>query len=106
MINLVYQLVMPPVLSGAPPFAASQDHPAIPLELGDDRDGMVPPSPSPSTVDAPTAGKSKAGLPSTPIQSIGESNTESDKTKNLEPEAGSSYSAQVFPPKSDGTLRK
>ena len=106
MINSVYQLVMPPVLSGAPPFAAVQDHPAILLELGDDRDGMVPPSPSPSTVSAPTAGKSRAGLPTTPIQIIGESNTESDKTENLEPEAGSSYSAQVFPPKYNRTLRK
>ena len=78
MINSVYQLVMPLVLSRAPPFAAAQDHPAIPLESGDDLDGMVPPSPSPSTVDAPTAGKSKAGLPATPIQIIIESDTESD----------------------------
>ena len=97
---------MPPVLSGAPPFTASQDYPTIPPESGDDRDSVVPPSPSPSTVDVPTAEKSKAGLPTTPIQIIGESNTESDKTKNLEPEAGSSYSAQVFPPKSDRALRK
>ena len=106
MINSVYQLVMPPVLSGAPPFATAQDHPTIPLELGDDRDGVVPPSPSPSTVGAPTAEKSKAGLPATPIQIISESDTESDKTENMDPEAGSSYSAQVFLPKSDRTLRK
>ena len=106
MINSVYQLVMPPVLSGAPPFIAAKDCPAIPLESGDGRDGMVPPSPSPITVGAPTAGKSKVGLPATPIQIISESNTESDKTENLEPEAGSSYSAQVFPPKSNRTLRK
>ena len=105
MINSVYQLVMPPVLSGAPPFNAAQDCPTIPLELGDDRDGVVPPSPSPSTVGAPTAEKSKAGLPTTPIQITGKSNTESDKTKNMDPEAGSSYSAQVFQPKSDWTLR-
>ena len=105
-INSVYQLVMPPVLSGTPPFATAQDRPTIPLESGDNRDGVVPPSPSPSTVGAPTAEKSKAGLPATPIQIIGESDIESDKTKNMDHEAGSSYSAQVFPPKSDQTLRK
>ena len=106
MVNSVYKLVMPPVLSGAPPFTAAKDCPTIPLESGDDRDSAVPPSPSPSTVGAPTAEKSKAGLPATPIQIIGESDTESDKTENLEPEVDSSYSAQVFPPKSDRALRK
>ena len=106
MVNSVYELVMPPVLSGAPPFAAAQDCPTIPLESGDDRDSAVPPSPSPSTVSAPTAEKSKAGLPTTPIQIIGKSDTESDKTENLEPEVDSSYSAPVFPPKSDHALRK
>ena len=97
---------MPPVLSGAPPFAAAQDCSTLPLESGDDRDSAVPPSPSPSTVGAPTAEKSKAGLPATPIQIIGKSDTESDKTENLEPEVDSSYSTQVFPPKSDRALRK
>ena len=106
MVNSVYKLVMPPVLSGAPPFAAAQDHPTIPLESGDDRDSAMTPSPSPSTVGTPTAEKSKVGLPATPIQIIGESDTESDKTKNLEPEVDSSYSAEVFPPKSDRALRK
>ena len=106
MVNSVYKLVIPPVLSGAPPFTAAQDHPTIPPESGDDRDSAVPPSPSPSTVCAPTAEKSKAGLPTTPIQIIGESDTESDKTENLEPEVDSSYSAPVFPPKSDHALRK
>ena len=106
MVNSVYKLVMPLVLSGALPFAAAKDCPAIPLESGDDRDSAVPPSPSPSTVSAPTAEKSKMGLPTTPIQIIGESDTESDKTKNLEPEVDSSYLAQVFPPKSDRALRK
>ena len=106
MVNLVYKLVIPPVLSGAPPFVAASDRPTIPLESVDDRDSAVPPSPSPSTVGAPTAEKSKAGLPATPIQIIGKSDTESDKTENLEPEVDSSYSAQVFPPKSDRALRK
>ena len=64
------------------------------------------PSPSPGTVGTPTAEKSKAGLPATPIQIIGNSDTESDKTENLEPEVDSSYSAPVFPPKSDRALRK
>ena len=105
MVNSVYKLVIPPVLSGVPPFAAAQDHPTIPLESGDERDGTVPPSPSPSTVSAPTAEKSKVELPTTPIQIINESDTESDKTENLEAEVGSSYSAQVFLPKSDWTLR-
>ena len=106
MVNSVYKLVMPPVLSGAPPFTAANDCPTTPVESVDDRDGAVPPSPSPSTVGTPAAEKSKAGLPTTPIQIIGESDTESDKTKNLEPEVDSSYSAQVFPPKSDRALRK
>ena len=106
MVNSVYKLVIPPALSGAPPFAAAQDHPTIPLESGDDRDSAMPPSPSPSTVSAPIAEKSKAGLPATPIQIIGKSDTESDKTENLEPEVDSSYSAQVFLPKSDRALRK
>ena len=104
MVNSVYKLVMPPVLSGAPPFTAAQDRPTIPLESRDDRDSAVPPSLSPSTVCAPTAEKSKAGLPTTPIQIIGKSDT--DKTENLEPEVDSSYSALVFPPKSDRALRK
>ena len=106
MVNSVYKLVMPPVLSGAPPFTAAKDHPIIPMESGDDRDSAVPPSPSPSTVGEPTAEKNKSGLPTTPIQIIGESDTESDKTENLEPEVDSSYSAQAFPPKSDRALRK
>ena len=46
------------------------------------------------------------GLPATPIQVIGKSDTESDKTKNLEHEVGPSYSTPVFPPKSNRTLRK
>ena len=106
MVNSVYNLVIPPVLSGAPPFAAAQDRPTISLQSGDDRNSAAPPSPSPSTVWAPTAGSSKAGLPATPIQVIGESDTESDKTENLEHEVGPSYSTPVFPPKSDCTLRK
>ena len=32
MVNSVYKLVIPPVLSGAPPFAAAQDCPTIPPE--------------------------------------------------------------------------
>ena len=106
MVNSVYKLVIPPVLSGAPPFPAAQDHPTISLESGDDRDSAAPPSPSPSTVWAPTAGSSKAGLPATAIQVIGKSDTESDKTENLEHEVGSSYSTPVFLPKPNHTLRK
>ena len=106
MVNSVYKLVIPPVLSGAPPFTAAQDHPTISPESGDDRDSAVPPSPSPSTVWAPTAGSSKVGLPATPIQVIGESDLDSDKTENLEREVGPSYSTPVLPPKSNRTLRK
>ena len=106
MVNSVYKLVIPPVLSGAPPFAAAPDHPTISPESGDDRDSTVPPSLSPSTVCAPTAEKSKPGLPTTPIQVISESDTESDKTENLEHEVDLSYSIPVFPPKSDHALRK
>ena len=106
MVNSVYKLVIPPVLSGALPFTAASDWPTISLGSGDDRDSAEPPSPSPSTVCVPTAEKSKVGLPATPIQVIGESDTESDKTKNLEHEVDSSYSTPVFPPKSDHALRK
>ena len=106
MVNSVYKLVIPPVLSGALPFAAAPDRPTISPGSGDDRDSAVPPSPSPSTVCAPTAEKSKGGLPTTPIQVIGESDTESDKTENLEYEVDSSYPTPVFPPKSDRALRK
>ena len=105
MVNSVYKLVIPPVLSGAPPFAAAPDRPTISPESGDDRDSAVPPSPSPSTVCAPTAEKSKAGF-APPIQVIGKSDTESDKTENLEHEVDSSYSTPVFLSKSDRTLRK
>ena len=106
MVNSVYKLVIPPLLSGAPPFAAAPDCPTISPESGDDRDSAAPPSPSPSTVWAPIVRSSKAGLPATPIQVIGESDTESDKTKNLEHEVGPSCSTPVFPPKSNRTLRK
>ena len=106
MVNSVYKLVMPPVMSGAPPFSAAQDRPTVPLESGDDGDSTVLPSPSPSTVGVPLAEKSKVELPTTPIQIIGKSDTESDKTENLAPEVDSSYSAHVFPPKSDHTLRE
>ena len=41
-----------------------------------------------------------------PIQIIGKSDIESDKTENLEPEIDSSYSAHMFLPKSDHALRK
>ena len=37
---------------------------------------------------------------------MGNSGAESDKTKDLEPEEDSSYSAQVFPSTSDRALRK
>ena len=98
MVNSVYELTIPPVLSGAPPFVAAQDHPTIFPKSGDDMDSAAPPSPSPSTVWAPTAGSSKVRLPATPIQVIGESDTESDQTENLEPEVDPSYSTPVLPP--------
>ena len=106
MVNSVYKLVIPPVLAGAPSFTAANDCPTTPMESVDDRDDTVQPSPSPSPASTPTAEKGRAGLPTTPVQIIGDSDTESDKTKNLEPEEDSSYSAQVFPSKSDCALRK
>ena len=106
MVNSVYKLVRPPVLAEAPPFTAANDCPTTPVESVDDRDGTVTPSPSPSTAGTPTAEKGRAGLPATPVQIIGDSDAESDKTEDLEPEEDSSYSAQVFPSKSDHALRK
>ena len=106
MVNSVYKLVIPPILSGAPPFAAAPDCPAISPESGGDRESAVPPSPSPRIVCVLTAEKSRAGLPATPIQVIGESDTESDKTENLDHKVDSSYSTPVFLPKSDHALRK
>ena len=106
MVNSVYKLVRPPVLAEAPPFTVPNDHPTTPVESVDDRDGTVTPSPSPSTAGTPTAEKGRVGLPTTTVQIIGDSGTESDKTEDLEPEEDSSYSAQVSPSKSDCALRK
>ena len=106
MVNLVYKLVGPPVLAKAPPFTAANNRPTTPVESVDDRDGTVTPSPSLSTASILTAEKGRAGLPTTPVQSMGDSGAESDKTEDLEPEEDSSYSAQVFPSTSDHALRK
>ena len=105
MVNSVYRLVRPPVLTEVPPFTAATDRPTS-EESVDDGDGTVVPSPSPSTAGTLTAEKGRVGLPATPVQIIGDSKTESDKTEDLEPEGDSSYSAQVFPSTSDHTLRK
>ena len=106
MVNSVYKLVGPPVLAKAPPFTATNDHPTTPVELVDDRDGTVTPSPSLSTAGIPAVEKGRAGLPATPVQNMGDSGTESDKTEELEPKEDSSYLAQVFPSMSDCALRK
>ena len=106
MVNSVYKWVRPPVLAEAPPFSTAGNCPTTPVESVDDRDGTAAPSPSPSTAGAPMAEKGRAGLPTTPVQIIGNSGSESDKTESLEPEEGSSYSAQVFPSTSDHALRK
>ena len=106
MVNSVYKLVGPPVLAEAPPFTAATDCPTTPVESVDDRDGAVTPSPSPSTTGIPTAEKDRVGLPATPVQSMGDSGAESDKTEDLEPKEDSSYSAQVLPSMSDHALRK
>ena len=106
MVNSVYKLVRPPVLAKAPPFTAATDHPTTPVESVDDRDGAVTPSSSLSTASIPAAEKDRVGLPATPVQSMGDSGTESDKTEELEPEEDSSYSTQVFPSMSDRALRK
>ena len=106
MVNSVYKLVGPPVLAKTPPFMAANDRPTTPVESVDDRDGTVTPSPSLSTAGIPTAEKGRVGLPATPVQSMGNSGTESDKTEDLEPEEDSSYSAQVFPSTLDLALRK
>ena len=100
MVNSVYKLVRPPVLAEAPSFTAANDCPTTPVESVDDRDGTVTPSPSPSTAGTPTAGKDRVGLPATPVQIIGNSDAESNKTEDLEPEEDSPCSAQVFPSKS------
>ena len=106
MVNSVYKLVRPLVLAEAPPFTAANDCPTTPEESVDDRDGTVTPSPSLSTASIPVAEKGRAELPATPVQSMGNSGIESDKTEDLEPEEDSSYSAQVFPSMSDRAFRK
>ena len=106
MVNSVYKLVRPPVLAEAPPFTTANDCPTTPVESVDDRDDAVVPSPSPSTVGAPTAEEGRAGLPTTPVQIMGDSGVESDKTEELEPEEDSAYSTQVFPSMSICALRK
>ena len=106
MVNSVYKLVRPPVLAKAPPFTTANDCPTTPVESVDDRDGTAAPSPSPSTASAPAAEEGRVGLPTTPVQLMGDSGAESDKIKELDPEVDSSYSAQVFPSTSDHALRK
>ena len=106
MVNSVYKLARPPVLAEAPPFTAAIDCPTTPVESVDDRDGAVTPSPSLSTTGIPAAEKDRARLAATPVQSMGNSGAESDKTEDLEPKEDSSYSAQVFPSMSDRALRK
>ena len=105
-VNSVYRLVRPPVLAEAPPFTAANDCPTTPVESVDDREDTVVPSPSPSTAGTLTAEKGRVGLPTIPVQIIGNSDVESDKTEDLEPEEDSFYSAQVFPSTSDRALRK
>ena len=106
MVNSVYKLVRPPVLAEAPPFTAANDHPTTPMESVDDRDDTMTPSPSPSTAGTPAAEKGRVGIPMTPVQIISNSDAESDKTEDLEPEESSPYSAQGFPSTSDHVLRK
>ena len=106
MVNSVYKLVRPPVLAEAPPFATANDRPTTPVESVDDRDGTAAPSPYPSTAGAHMAEEDGVWLPTTPVQIMGNSGTDSDKIEELEPEEDSSYSAQVFPSTSDHTLRK
>ena len=106
MVDSVYKLARPPVLAEAPPFTAADDRPTAPMESVDDRDGTAAPSPSPSTAGAPVAKKGRVGLPTTPVQIIGNSDAKSNRTEDLEPEEDSSYSAEVFPSTSDHTLRK
>ena len=106
MVNSVYKWVRPPVLAEAPPFTAAYNRPTTPVESVDDRDGTVTPSPSLSTAGIPMAEKGRLGLPTTPVQCMGDSGTESDKTEDLEPKEDSSYCAQVFPSTSDRAIRK
>ena len=106
MVNSVYKLVRPLVLAEAPPFTTANDHPTTPVESVDDRDGTAAPSPSSSTAGVPVAEEGGAGLPTTPVQIMDDSGTESDKIEELEPKEDSSYSAQVFPSTSDDALRK
>ena len=105
MVNSVYKLVGPPVLAEASPFTAATDRPT-PEESVDDGSGTVVPSPSPSTAGTLPAEKGRAGLPTTPVQIMGDSEIESDKTEDPEPKGDSSHLTQVFPSTSDRTLRK
>ena len=63
MVNSVYKLVRPPVLTETPPFTPANDCPTTPVESVDDRDGTAVPSPSPSTAGAPAAEEGRAGYP-------------------------------------------
>ena len=106
MVNSVYKLARPLVMAEAPPFTAADNQPTTPMESVDGRDDTVTPGPSPSTAGTSTAEKGKVGFPVTPVQVVGDSDAESDKTEDLEPEEDPSYSAPVFPFKSDRALRK
>ena len=105
MVNSVYELTIPPVLAEAPPFTAATNLPTLEVSV-DEGGGTVVPSPSPSTASTLTAEKGRVGLPTTPVQIMGDSEMESDKTEDPEPEEDSSHSTQVFPSTSGCTLRK
>ena len=106
MVNSVYQMAKPPISTKPQPFSAAKDLPTTPMESVDDRGDMVTPGPSLSTAGPSTAGKSTAGLTEATAQVIGDSDTESDKTVDLESEKDSSYSAPAPSVKSDHALRK
>ena len=106
MANMVYNLTRPLIVARAPPLSAANNPPTTPTESVHDGvdDGTL--GPSSSTAGVPTAGKGRASLPTTPVQTIEGSDAESDTTEDLEPKEDPSYSAPVLQFKSDHALRK
>ena len=105
MVNSVYKLVIPPVLSGAHLSQLPTTVPPLPWNQWMTGMALCHLVLCQALSVQPQQRRVRRGYPQ-PLSRLLATDTESDKTENLEPEVDSSYSGQVFPPKSDRALRK
>ena len=105
MVNSVYKLVIPPVLSGAHLSQLPMTVPPLPWNQWMTGMALCHLVLCQALSVQPQQRRVRRGYPQ-PLSRLLATDTESDKTENLEPEVDSSYSGKVFPPKSDRALRK